>query len=242
MSVSLSVIPPFWQTLWFQVFVVLLGGLVIFGYIRWRIYNLRKSKQKLKTLVGERTKEIEQVNQRLLKNQSLVNEQKDQISLQHEEIMKQNKIIQKQNDELKLANIQLEQTVKSRTKELRETNRELFASNHELDTFFYRAAHDLKGPVSTILGLTYLALKDGPDKQMHEYLRKMDDTAKRMSEILFNLQKINKIKHTNAEISEFRLMDVIHQALKDNIPDNEQIEQFINCDYYGVEDDTLILG
>ena len=240
MSVSLSVIPPFWQTLWFQVFVVLLGGLVIFGYIRWRIYNLRRSKQKLKTLVGERTKEIEQVNQRLLKNQSLVNEQKDQISLQHEEIMKQNKIIQKQNDELKLANIQLEQTVKSRTKELRETNRELFASNHELDTFFYRAAHDLKGPVSTILGLTYLALKDGPDKQMHEYLRKMDDTAKRMSEILFNLQKINKIKHTNAEISEFRLMDVIHQALKDNIPDNEQIEQFINCDYYGVEDDTLI--
>lgn len=240
MEVELSVIPPFWETLWFQVLAVLLGLLFIFIYVRWRIYALRKSKDRLQTLVGKRTHEVELTNKKLIEEQLVVNEQKDQITSQHEEIVKQNKIIQQQNDELKLSNLQLEEVVDARTKELREANRELFASNHELDTFFYRAAHDLKGPVSTIQGLTYLALKEHPDKHMKLYLEKMDDTAKRMSGILFNLQKINKIKHTTAEATLFKITDLIEDALEDNIPDNADKDQFIQYQLKGITEQTEI--
>ena len=240
LEITLSVVPPFWQTLWFQILAVIMAGVLIFVYIRIRVYNLRKSKETLQNLVSERTREVEITNQQLLEEKSIVSEQKDQITLQHEEIVKQNQIIQQQNDELKLANSKLEEIVDNRTRELREANSELFASNHELDTFFYRAAHDLKGPVSTILGLSYLALKEDPNKHIKIYLEKVEDTAKRMSNILFNLQKVNKIKHTNLDIGEVKIHQLLLDALEDNIPDNTQKDQFIEYELVGLDEETTI--
>ncbi|MFQ3213074.1 MAG: ligand-binding sensor domain-containing protein/signal transduction histidine kinase [Marivirga sp.] len=242
LNLNISVIPPFWETLWFQLMAVVFIGVLIFGYIRMRVYNLKKSKETLKVLVSERTLEVQITNRKLLEEQGLVTEQKDQITLQHQEIVKQNNIIKRQNDDLKLANLQLEEVVDERTKELRDTNRELFASNHELDTFFYRAAHDLKGPISTILGLTYLALKEGPASHMKVYLDKLDDTAKRMSGILFNLQKINKIKHSSIDMSSFKIEDLVDDALEDNIHDNAHKEHFINYKLTGISGETRMVS
>lgn len=193
---------------------------------------MKKSRRKLQAKVEERTSELEITNKHLLKNQSLVVDQK-------EEIAHKNAIIQKQNDELKLTNLQLEEMVDERTRELRETNNDLKIAKHEFDTFFYRAAHDLKGPVSTILGLCYLAMKETDEEASQFYFSKVNETAERMNNILFNLQKINKLKQQKVEIQNYNIRSLIIDAAKENIPDNEDWQQFINIELKAADEDIL---
>lgn len=228
----INVNPPFWATPWFRVLFVVLLIVIILTYIQLRIRYLKRARKKLQAKVEERTSELEITNMRLVKNQSLVLDQK-------EEIAQKNAIIQKQNDELKLSNLQLEEMVDERTRELRETNNDLKIAKHEFDTFFYRAAHDLKGPVSTILGLCYLAMKETDEEASKFYFSKVNETAERMNNILFNLQKINKLKQQKVEIQNYNIRRLIIEAAKENIPDNEDWQQFINIELIASDEDIL---
>ncbi|MGM0581737.1 MAG: two-component regulator propeller domain-containing protein [Bacteroidota bacterium] len=242
LEIFVKVKPPFWGTIWFRVVAVVVFALLLFLYIQFRIRYLKISRKKLQEKVRERTAELELSNSELIKNQSVVNKQKEEISLQNKEIAQKNSIIQKQNDDLKLTNLQLEEMVDERTKELREANDDLQIAKHEFDTFFYRAAHDLKGPVSTILGLCYLALKESDEDTALFYFQKVNETAERMSGILFNLQKINKLKQQKVEVKSNNLYQTIQQAIVENIPDNEDWEQFIDLELNGADANTEILS
>lgn len=107
------------------------------------------------------------------------------------------------------ANERLEQKVKERTQELSsayeelhsmlETNKEqtrvIENKNAELDAFFYRISHDLRGPISSLLGLTYLAKQEISDPQAKEYIDRQHEQVGRLSHIitgLINLTKLNQ--------------------------------------------------
>lgn len=66
-SVTLNVIPPFWQTGWFYGLIgtVVIGGSGLFYY--WRVRSLRKRQMELRHLVNERTYELENKNEELSK-------------------------------------------------------------------------------------------------------------------------------------------------------------------------------
>ncbi|MGJ3234971.1 two-component regulator propeller domain-containing protein [Marivirga sp.] len=229
-EIYIKVDPPFWATNWFRVLLVVFVLMLVLAYIQLRIRFFKNQRRKLQYKVEERTLELEEVNRSLLENQSLVIHQKEEITEQNKEIEHKNAIIQKQNDELKLSNLQLEEMVDERTKELREANNDLKIAKHEFDTFFYRAAHDLKGPVSTILGLCYLAMKETDEQASRFYFTKVNETAERMNNILFNLQKINKLKQQKVDVQIHNIRDLIIEASKENIPDNEDWQQFIDIE------------
>jgi len=235
----IKVDPPFWATTWFRVVFIVSLIVMIFLYIQLRIRYLKNARKKLQSKVEMRTSELEIANKDLLENQSLVIHQKEEISEQNKEIAQKNKIIQKQNDELKLSNLQLEEMVDERTHELREANDDLKIAKHEFDTFFYRAAHDLKGPVSTILGLCYLAMKESNDEASKFYFSKVNETAERMNNILFNLQKINKLKQQKIMVESHNIRNLIIEAVKENIPDNAEWEQFIDLELIATDHEIL---
>jgi ligand-binding sensor domain-containing protein/class 3 adenylate cyclase len=56
---TFSVLPPWWLTWWAKTIYLLIGGLLIFGIIRWRMASLQKQKEELKQTVKERTSELE---------------------------------------------------------------------------------------------------------------------------------------------------------------------------------------
>jgi ligand-binding sensor domain-containing protein/signal transduction histidine kinase len=238
-EVYIKVDPPFWSTTWFRMVFVLSVLILVLTYIQLRIRFLKNQRRKLQSKVEERTLELEDANRSLLENQSLVIHQKEEITEQNKEIEHKNAIIQKQNDELKLSNLQLEEMVDERTKELREANNDLKIAKHEFDTFFYRAAHDLKGPVSTILGLCYLAMKETDEEASRFYFSKVNETAERMNNILFNLQKINKLKQQRVDVQIYNIRDLIIEASKENIPDNEDWQQFIDIELKAVDHEIL---
>lgn len=105
------------------------------------------------------------------------------------------------------ATSKLELKVKERTEELSKANEHLQLTletnklqteiiehnNAELDSFFYRISHDLKGPISSALGLTLLAQLDVKDKLALEYFEKQQTQLERLSKIIKGLVKLTKL-------------------------------------------------
>ncbi len=71
-SVTISIVPPFWETLWFRATVILavLGGAL--GAYRLRVNSIQRKSRELETLVEQRTAELRQeIRQRLQAEEAL---------------------------------------------------------------------------------------------------------------------------------------------------------------------------
>ncbi len=57
--------PPWWRAWWFQVIAILSIGLLLFFYIRIRIYSIRERQKMLENIVAERTQDLNTKNKKL---------------------------------------------------------------------------------------------------------------------------------------------------------------------------------
>ena len=62
---TITIRPPWWETNWAKAAYVLIGLLLIAGFIRWRTFALRKRQTELENTVEERTIEIREKNTQL---------------------------------------------------------------------------------------------------------------------------------------------------------------------------------
>lgn len=126
------------------------------------------------------------------------------------------------NDEIKRVNENLEGLVYERTKMLIETNR-------ELDTVLYRASHDLRSPVRSIIGLCNIAnsLSNGESK---EVIEKVVQTSADMDRLLKKLSVISEINEPN-NFSSVSLYEVIGDILNsfDQMIQDYGINFIIEC-------------
>ena len=89
-------------------------------------------------------------------------------------------------EEIKTINANLEQIVATRTDKLDK-------SNAELAEFLYRASHDLRGPLMTLKGLSYVGLKD-ESAAFDDIMKKIGETSDNMNATLNNLLNINVVR------------------------------------------------
>jgi PAS domain S-box-containing protein len=82
----------------------------------------------------------------------------------------------------------------TRTKVLEET---LQASNKELETYIYKASHDLRAPITSILGLAHISKYEIRNKKALEYIGKIENTAQKLDETIKDLVQSMTIKDTN---------------------------------------------
>jgi signal transduction histidine kinase len=105
----------------------------------------------------------------------------------------------KKNQELEVIfseqNIFLEREVRKQTQEIRETNTKLTKVVDELDTFIYRTAHDIRGPLARLLGLSQVALLDVKEATAINYIQKIGFEADNLNNILARLSVIYEINH-----------------------------------------------
>ncbi|MFN3317077.1 MAG: GAF domain-containing protein, partial [Raineya sp.] len=118
----------------------------------------------------------------------------NEILQQNEEIKAQAEIIQEQNLELQANNLaihnlneNLEKIIEQRTQNLHLSNTKLSALNEELDTFLYHSAHDLRRPLTNILGLLELAKMSEHSPQLDEILAYINQTVLGMDAMLRKL-------------------------------------------------------
>jgi PAS domain S-box-containing protein len=95
------------------------------------------------------------------------------------------------NEELVMQNWQLA----AQEEELKATLEELSERNFELDQLMYKTSHDLRSPLSSILGLVNLANLDKDHTHYQEYLDKIEGRIKKLDEFIrsmLNYAQVNR--------------------------------------------------
>ena len=97
--------------------------------------------------------------------------------------------VEERTKQLSLANKELQQTLE--TNKLQ--TRIIEDKNSELDAFFYRISHDLRGPISSMLGLSFLAKREIRDEHALTFIEKQAHQVERLDSIINGLIKLTKL-------------------------------------------------
>lgn len=118
--------------------------------------------------------------------------------------------------QLKSLNEELEQKVKIRTMDLRQTNTELRRSNQDLEQFAYIASHDLQEPlrmVGNFVQLLERQYRNKIDQEGQEYINFIVDGVNRMSKLIQNLLKYSRVGRKESALRHVNLNKIIEAKL-----------------------------
>jgi len=108
----------------------------------------------------------------------------------------------------------LEWTVERRTDQLRQANLDLKDVNEELDTFAYRTAHDIRGPVARLLGLCQVAMAEHGGGEVHRFMRLIHQEAIQMDFMLHRFLEVNSIKHLPRKVEPVNLAHSLDSVIE----------------------------
>jgi signal transduction histidine kinase len=132
------------------------------------------------------------------------------------------------------SNIVLDQKVKERTLQLAEANTlltteiserkitqeklrlsetKLTEINRELESFIYRASHDLKGPLSSSMGLIGLAMNAKTETEIQQYIGMIAVSLGKLDGILVDLQELAFIRQGKVVIRKTDIVETINNLI-----------------------------
>ena len=211
---------------WQNLFLIILVLFLFTGVVILIVRNKEKSKLNLK--LSNRQKALE-----------------DKTS----ELQDAKKLIEESHQELLTLNDSLESKVALRTQELNESYQNLLITKERLNHFTYRSAHDLKGPIASILGLCNLMKKDiesinGNQEKAFHYVDLILDTANSMNELLKRILKSNQLNESILKFEDTPIAILLAELKEvfEEIAKNNNVQLIINVeDEVNVNTDPTIL-
>jgi ligand-binding sensor domain-containing protein/signal transduction histidine kinase/DNA-binding response OmpR family regulator len=189
-QIKITIIPPFYETLWFKLLVFAVAVISIMSYNRYRVYSLRLQKRRLELLVKERTAKIE--------------EQKEELRLQAENLRESNlqlenrqKLIEQQNKQLESQNAEI---IQQRDK-LAELNKKVQQINQQQLNFFTYISHEFRSPLTLItapLENLMAELHDG--NPIRSKLQLVFRNTQRLLHLVDQLMEIRKVETGKTEL------------------------------------------
>ncbi|RAW03177.1 PAS domain S-box protein [Pseudochryseolinea flava] len=99
--------------------------------------------------------------------------------------------------------------------ELKVTLEELSERNFELDQLMYKTSHDLRSPLSSIMGLVNLARIDQADGHQTGYLNKIEDRIKKLDEFIRSMLNYARVNRVELSYENVDLRAIIKSCLKE---------------------------
>jgi ligand-binding sensor domain-containing protein/signal transduction histidine kinase len=219
-SLIIVISPPFWSTWWFYTFCIFLLAIIIYTIFHLRVRYLKKVQVLLQNEVGKRTRELHEEKESLEKANMLITDQRDEIEAQKELIERDRShleeahlLIQEQNEKLQSSKTRLEDEVRKRTQELKQTLEKMVAANNELDFFVYRTAHDLKGPIARLEGLSYVGQLEKDSNEAYKYLKKIQEVSLEMNTMLSRLLRTRSINRQEVRLVDLNLSRTVKKVV-----------------------------
>ncbi len=105
------------------------------------------------------------------------------------------------------------QAIKASQEKIQKQNEELQEGNEELDRFVYMAAHDLRAPLTSLLGLIDLARREKSLDALATYFTMMDESVQKLDRFIDEV--MNFSKNSRAEVSHEKLEfeKLVHEIL-----------------------------
>lgn len=100
--------------------------------------------------------------------------------------------------------------------ELEEKNKALELANEELDHFVYSASHDLKAPLSSILGLINIAKYEVKDKQLLDYFDRIENRVDRLTKFIKEVIEISRNTRTDVKPEKVSLNQIVDEVIENN--------------------------
>ncbi len=131
--------------------------------------------------------------------------------------------------------IEITEQVKAR-KEIESINKELLATNADLDNFVYSASHDLKAPIHNIEGLVdelkeYLPEEVLASEEVQQLTSYINNSIERFKKVVVDLTKVAKIqREAGVEIAKLDLNSIIEEVCLDFKPDITAAEATVKTD------------
>ena len=176
---------------------MLIAALVFYAY---------KHIKRINGLLGERTAEVLEQNEE-------IEAQKESLVLKNLELEKAHEVISQQNEKLSLYNTKLQDKVEKSSLELKSRNEELKLANLELDNFLYKSAHDIKGPLATLMGVCNVAMMDVQEENALKYFKMLLDTSVSLNDILKRLKTLSDINGLELQTVKIDFSDLIQQCV-----------------------------
>lgn len=206
-------------------FIVAFLLVLIFAYWVFRLYARQ---QGIAKQLFEQTQSLEKASKKVQVQREIMekaylkskktNEQLQlynrEIKEKSEEIEAQAEEIKEQNEEMRIINANLEHIIEDRTSNLIKAYSDLANTNKELDTFLYRASHDLRRPLTTLMGLRELAntiLKDETAKDLFE---KVNFTALNMDKMLAKLKMVHDVNSQDVIVEPIDFNEILNELFK----------------------------
>lgn len=123
-------------------------------------------------------------------------------------------------------NKQIDQVRLETLKELEQKNEELELANDELDHFVYSASHDLKAPLSSILGLINIAKYEVSDDKVLDYFVRIENRVERLTLFIKEVIEISRNTRTDIKNEPIEIGKLLDEIVENNnyIEGMEKIE------------------
>lgn len=108
----------------------------------------------------------------------------------------------------------LEQELQMNLLKISTQNQIIQEKTDDMDTFLYRASHDLKGPLRSIDGLCSLGQKE--PEQAPVYFRLISNTSKRLQGILNTILQLTKQNRQAIHIERVKLRELVEHCLEEH--------------------------
>ena len=111
-------------------------------------------------------------------------------------------------------NAKLEAKVRKRTEALAYATRVASAANQAKSEFLSNMSHEMRTPMNSILGMSYLALRADPNPKLRDYLERISESGQHLLNLISNILDFAKIEAGKLDIE---LVDFTVRSLFDEV-------------------------